>query len=61
MIGLYRLPMTAEQRDRLPLGFRTIFCKDLAEAEQKQLGYRVERHRSSGVVSAAFDKPVSRI
>ena len=61
MNGLSRLPMSAEQRASLPLAFRTIFYKDLTEAEQRPLGYHVERHGSKGVVSTAFEKPVSRI
>jgi len=61
MNGLSRLPMSTEQREALPLAFRMIFFKDLAEAERKSLGYHVERYGSKAVVSTAFEKPVSRI
>jgi len=53
--------MSAEQREALPLAFRMIFFKDLAESERKPLGYHVEHYGSKSVVSTAFEKPVSRI
>jgi hypothetical protein len=45
----------------LPLAFRIIYFKIIPEDQRKMQAYRVDRWRSSDVLVAGFDKPVSRI
>src|SRR5207248_2061157 len=61
MNGVTRLPMSPEQRNQLPLGFRRIFYRDLPPAEQNSRACRIDAYAANVVVSTALEKPVSRI
>ena len=60
MDDLYQLPLTAEQLEALPLGFRTIYYKDLPERTRSNAHHRIEPYSALVTPNPAFRKAISR-
>lgn len=61
MIGIHRLPMSPEQIEKLPLGLRTLFYKEIEHFRREKRLYRIEKHGSNYVATMGGEKPISRV
>ena len=61
MLGLDRLPLSAEHVRLLPLGLRVIFYKNLHGLSEGTDLHRVEPYKANVIPSRSFYKLISRI